>query len=184
MVVLDDEARRLKQKHKDELNEFESNKSREIERLKADFELVEKSFKDRINKLENLKHVHEEVRVWNFNLNFNLFLIYSYLIHFSKEISRLKATLSDEKLAHDQQVHELRVKAQLEDNQRRKELEDRVRILQGSKDDMIMENNKLNAKMVDQQQKQASSALEIETLKRNNDSLRNVSNFDTLNYAD
>ena len=61
MVVLDDEARRLKQKHKDELNEFESNKSREIERLKADFELVEKSFKDRINKLENLKHVHEEV---------------------------------------------------------------------------------------------------------------------------
>ena len=61
MVVLDDEARRLKQKHKDELKEFESNKSREIERLKADFELVEKSFKDRINKLENLKHTHEEV---------------------------------------------------------------------------------------------------------------------------
>jgi len=46
-----------------------------------------------------------------------------------------------------------------------------------------MENNKLNAKMVDQQQKQASSALEIETLKRNNDSLRNVSNFHTLNYT-
>jgi hypothetical protein len=47
--------------------------------------------------------------------------------------------------------------------------------LQASKDDMVMENNKLNAKMVDQQQKQASSSLEIETLKRNNDSLRNVS---------
>ena len=61
MVVLDDEARRLKQKHKDELKELESNKSREMERLKADFELVEKSYKDRINKLENLKHTHEEV---------------------------------------------------------------------------------------------------------------------------
>ena len=57
MVVLDDESRRLKQKHKDELKEFEANKLREIERLKADFELVEKSHKDRLNKLENLKHV-------------------------------------------------------------------------------------------------------------------------------
>lgn len=61
MVVLDDEARRLKQKHKDEIKELEANKSRETERLKADFELVEKSHKDRINKLENLKHSHEEV---------------------------------------------------------------------------------------------------------------------------
>jgi len=80
MVVLDDEARRLKQKHKDELNEFESNKSREIERLKADFELVEKSFKDRINKLENLKHVHEEVSL---TLKLNASCFYNvYLINF------------------------------------------------------------------------------------------------------
>ena len=61
MVVLDDEARRLKQKQKDEIKEFEANKARDIERLKSEFELVEKSLKDRINKLENLKHTHEEV---------------------------------------------------------------------------------------------------------------------------
>lgn len=41
----------------------------------------------------------------------------------------------------------------------------------------MMENNKLNAKVVDLQQKIASQTLEIETLKRNNDSLRNVGYF-------
>ena len=87
----------------------------------------------------------------------------------------MKTVIADEKLSHDQELHELRVKAQLEDNQRRKELEDRVRILQASKDDLVMENNKMNAKTVDQQQKLASQSLEIETLKRNNESVRNVS---------
>ena len=60
----------------------------------------------------------------------------------------MKTVIADEKLAHDQELHELRVKAQLEDNQRRKELEDRVRILQASKDDLVMESNKMNAQWV------------------------------------
>jgi hypothetical protein len=92
----------------------------------------------------------------------------------------LKTVIADEKLAHDQELHELRVKAQLEDNQRRKELEDRVRILQASKDDLVMESNKMNAKIVDHQQKIASQSLEIETLKRNNESVRNVSRVETF----
>jgi len=83
--------------------------------------------------------------------------------------------MANEKLAHEQEMHELKVKAQLEDNLRRKELEDRVRILQTSKDDMVMETNKMNAKLVDQQQKNASQTLEIDALKRNNDLLRTVS---------
>ena len=92
----------------------------------------------------------------------------------------LKTVIADEKLSHDQELHELRVKAQLEDNQRRKELEDRVRILQASKDDLVMESNKMNAKIVDHQQKIASQSLEIETLKRNNESVRNVSRVETF----
>ena len=91
-----------------------------------------------------------------------------------EEIKRLKARHASEKLAFDQQIHELKVKVQLEDDQKRKELEDRSRVLQVSKDDLIMENNKMNAKLVDHQQKVASLSLEIETLKRNNESLRNV----------
>jgi hypothetical protein len=83
--------------------------------------------------------------------------------------------MANEKLAHEQEMHELKVKAQLEDNLRRKELEDRVRVLQTSKDDMIMETNKMNAKLVDQQQKNASQTLEIDALKRNNELLRTVS---------
>jgi hypothetical protein len=93
----------------------------------------------------------------------------------NKQISRLKSDMANEKLAHEQEIHELKVKAQLEDNLRRKELEDRVRILQTSKDDMIIETNKLNAKLVDQQQKNASQTLEIDVLKRNNEALRTVS---------
>lgn len=85
--------------------------------------------------------------------------------------------MSNQKLAHDQDIHELKVKAQLEDNLRRKELEDRARLLQSSKDDLIMDNNKLNAKLTDLQQKLASHTIEIETLKRNNESLRNVNTF-------
>lgn len=92
----------------------------------------------------------------------------------------MKTVIADEKLSHDQELHELRVKAQLEDNQRRKELEDRVRILQASKDDLVMESNKMNAKIVDHQQKIASQSLEIETLKRNNESVRNVSRVETF----
>ena len=92
----------------------------------------------------------------------------------------MKTVIADEKLSHDQELHELRVKAQLEDNQRRKELEDRVRILQASKDDLVMESNKMNAKIVDHQQKIASQSLEIETLKRNNESVRNVSRIKTF----
>jgi hypothetical protein len=61
MVVLDDEARRLKQKQRDELREFETNKQREIERIKEDFEQTENNLRERINKLESIKHSHEDV---------------------------------------------------------------------------------------------------------------------------
>ncbi len=85
--------------------------------------------------------------------------------------------MANDKLMHDQEIHELKLKSQLDDNQRRKEIEDRTRQLQASKDELINENSKMNAKIVDQQQKIASHLLEIETLKRNNDLLRNVNYF-------
>lgn len=78
------------------------------------------------------------------------------------------------KLESDQEVHEMKVKFQLEDNLKRKEIDDRVRLLQNAKEDLVNENNKINAKLTDLQQKTSSQVLEIETLKRNNDSLRKV----------
>lgn len=78
---------------------------------------------------------------------------------------------------YEQQLHEIKTKVQMEESNRRKELEDRVKTIQQSKDDLINENSTMNAKIVDFQQKMASKALEIETLKRNNDSLRTVSFF-------
>ena len=61
MAVLDEESRRLKQKHREELKEFEINKAREIGRLKEEFEISEKDLKDRTNKLELIKHSLEDV---------------------------------------------------------------------------------------------------------------------------
>lgn len=77
---------------------------------------------------------------------------------------------------YDQQLHEIRTKVQMEEAMRHKELEDRVKTIQTSKETLITENSEMNAKLVDFQQKMASKMLEIETLKRNNDSLRGVKN--------
>jgi chromosome segregation ATPase len=62
----------------------------------------------------------------------------------------------------------------MEEKSKRKELEDRIKNIQSSKEDLISENAKMNSKITDLQQKMANQALEIETLKRNNDSVRNV----------
>lgn len=153
MVVIDDECRKLKQKHRDELKEYEANKLKEIDRVKDDHEINERSMKDRLNRLESNKHLLED------------------------EISRLKTAISSDKIMYEQQLHEIKTKVQMEESNRRKELEDRVKTIQQSKDDLINENSTMNAKIVDFQQKMASKVLEIETLKRNNDSLRTVTLF-------
>jgi hypothetical protein len=66
MSVLDEESRRLKQKHRDEIKEFEMNKSKELSRLKDEYDLSEKDLKDRCSKLEMIKHGLEDVRVQSF----------------------------------------------------------------------------------------------------------------------
>ena len=68
MVVLDDESRKLKQKHRDDLKEYEANKLKEIERLKEDEEADKRGLKDRLNKLESNKHLLEDVILFLFDL--------------------------------------------------------------------------------------------------------------------
>jgi hypothetical protein len=65
MVVLDDESRKLKQRHRDELKDYEANKTRDIDRLKQDFETIEINLKERLNKLEANKHLLEDVSLKN-----------------------------------------------------------------------------------------------------------------------
>ena len=80
-VVLDDESRKLKQKHRDELKEYEANKNREIERLKEDFNNIETNLKERLNQNESNRHLLEDV------LNL-LFSDLKLLINFFKSILR------------------------------------------------------------------------------------------------
>ena len=68
MVVLDEESRRLKQKHREEFKDYEINKSREIGKLKDEFDITEKDLKDRINKTELIKHSLEDVIICNKNI--------------------------------------------------------------------------------------------------------------------
>ena len=92
----------------------------------------------------------------------------------------MKSDMAKAKLESDQEIHEMKVKFQLEDNLKRKEIDDRVRLLQNAKEDLVNENNKINAKLTDLQQKTSSQVLEIETLKRNNDSLRKVKKLHSI----
>ncbi len=76
MVILDEESRRLKQKHREELKDYEINKSREIGRLKDEFDITEKDLKDRINKTELIKHSLEDVIIiYLFKKRKDLFLL-------------------------------------------------------------------------------------------------------------
>jgi hypothetical protein len=61
MSVLDEESRRLKQKHRDEIKEFEMNKNKELTRLREEYDLSEKDLKERCVKLEMIKHNLEDV---------------------------------------------------------------------------------------------------------------------------
>lgn len=73
--VLDEEHRRLKQKHRDELKEFEFNKHKEIERIKEEFISIESNLKDRIHKLENIKHSLKDVSIHFFEKLKNYFTL-------------------------------------------------------------------------------------------------------------
>jgi hypothetical protein len=48
---------------------------------------------------------------------------------------------------YEKDLHELKTKYQMEENLRRKELEDRIKNIQSAKDDLIGENSKMNAKI-------------------------------------
>jgi hypothetical protein len=90
----------------------------------------------------------------------------------------LKASISTLKVTHEQEFQEQKSRLQLEEIQKVKDLEDKLRNMQKSKEDVEVRYNHQNVTILDLQQKMYSSTLEIETLKRNIDSLRAV----ILNY--
>ena len=90
----------------------------------------------------------------------------------------MKASISTLKVTHEQEFQEQKSRLQLEEIQKVKDLEDKLRNMQKSKEDVEVRYNHQNVTILDLQQKMYSSTLEIETLKRNIDSLRAV----ILNY--
>ncbi len=93
---------------------------------------------------------------------------------FIKEVNHLKATISTQKVTHEQEFQEQKSRLQLEEMQKIKDIEDKLRNVQKSKEDVESRYNYQNATILDLQQKNYSSTLEVETLKRNIDSLRAV----------
>ena len=86
----------------------------------------------------------------------------------------MKATISTQKVTHEQEILEQKSRLQLEEMQRVQDIEDKLRNIQKSKEDLEIRYNNQNATILDLQQKMYSATLEIETLKRNIDSLRAV----------
>jgi hypothetical protein len=96
------------------------------------------------------------------------------MLNFFQEVSRLKSTIASKQTSFDNELQEYKLKAQQEEAHRRKELDDRNRMLQASNSDYKVESEKLNGKIAEQQQKIATLTLENENFKRNHDIIKIV----------
>lgn len=131
-----------KQQHKDTLREMEDLKQKEVARIKQECEETEKVLKDRIHKFE-LQRIESE-----------------------EEISRLKSKLQADKLQAEEELMTSKQRIRHEEELRQKQLDERIRVLTQSKDELQSHSNHQASIISDLQGKCSSSTLEIETQRR------------------
>ncbi len=137
----DERIRLEKQKTKEAYNEAEEMKHREIERIKKEMDAQEASFKERITKLEERR------------------------IELEEEISRMKTASSAEKVQMDEQVFQTKARLKEEEEHRINQLEEKIRLLKSSKDELQSHSHSQSNHMTEMQTKISSLTLENETLK-------------------
>ncbi|XP_046380358.2 leucine-rich repeat-containing protein 45-like [Haliotis rufescens] len=138
----DERLQQERQRQKDAVRDMEQYKQKEIMRTKQEGDDVEKALRERIQKLEEQRMGLEE------------------------EASRLKtANMADRMTAEEQLTHtKQRIKA--EEEQRQKQLEEKIRVLQTSKDELKSHCNQQASLVSELQCKNSNLTLELETLKR------------------
>ncbi|CAF4682351.1 unnamed protein product, partial [Rotaria sp. Silwood2] len=147
---LDDENQRLKLKHKEDLKDHELTSTRDIQRLKESYETTQQNLKEQITKLENIRTTLE------------------------REINSLKSTISTQKLNHDEILQQEKLRLKNEEEKKQHELEDRLRSLTTTKEELESHYNQQLISSRDLQQKINFQSVEIETLKRQIESVQTV----------
>ncbi|CAF1110582.1 unnamed protein product [Rotaria sordida] len=148
LTAIDDENQRLKLKHKEELKDQELITNRDLQRLKEAHLSTEQTLKEQITKLENIRTSLE------------------------REINSLKSTISTQKLNHDEILQEEKFRIKNEEEKKQQELEDRIRTLTSSKDELESRYNQQLIAYRELQQKLNFQSVEIESFKRQIESIQ------------
>ncbi|CAG5118681.1 unnamed protein product [Candidula unifasciata] len=143
----DERLAQEKLRQKEALRDMEQYKQKEIARIKQESEEMEKILRDRINKLESQRLDMEE------------------------EISRLKAMNVADKLNAEEQIASIKHRLKSEEEQRHVLLEEKIRVLQISRDELQSHCNQQTATITQLQHKNSNLQLEIEALHRQRDEL-------------
>lgn len=131
-----------KQRHKDMLRDVESSKSKEHAHMKQESEETERALRERIQKME------------------------SHRLELEEEISRHKSNNLVDKLNAEEQLQSTKQRIKAEEEQRHRQLEERVRVLQTSKDELQTHCNQQASLVSELQSKNSGLTLEVENLKR------------------
>ncbi|KAK7111802.1 leucine-rich repeat-containing protein 45-like [Littorina saxatilis] len=131
-----------KQRHKDMLHDLESSKNKELMHFKQEAEEMERALRERIQKMESQRMELEE------------------------EISRLKSANLSDRLNAEEHLQSTKQRIKTEEEQRHRQLEERVRVLQISKDELQSHCNQQSSLVSELQSKNSGLTLEVDNLKR------------------
>ncbi|KAL8619252.1 hypothetical protein ACOMHN_050033 [Nucella lapillus] len=131
-----------KQRQKDVQRDLESSKNKELARTKQEAEDMERALRDRIQKME------------------------SHRLELEEEISHLKSNNMMDKLSAEEQLQASKTRIKAEEDQRHRSLEERVRVLQTSKDEMQSHCNQQASLVSELHSKNSGLTLEVENYRR------------------
>lgn len=127
---------------KDALHEAENLRQKEIQRIKHESEETEKALRERIQRLEMTRLQLEE------------------------EMSQLKTSNMTDKLQAEENISIAKQKVKQEEEARMKQLEEKLRVLQISKDELQSHHNQQQTLISEFTSKNSSLTLEVESYKR------------------
>ncbi|CAL1532646.1 unnamed protein product [Lymnaea stagnalis] len=131
-----------KLRQKEAMRDFEQYKQKEMARMKQESEEMERILRDRISKMESAKLDMEE------------------------EISRLKAANISDKLNAEEQLSSVKHRLKSEEEQRHIQLEEKIRVLQTSKDELKSHCSQQTATLSQLQHRNSNLQIEVENLRR------------------
>lgn len=130
-----------KQKTKEAYRDADSSKAKEIERMKREQEDGERMLKDRLQRLESQR------------------------LELEDEISRQKTNIAADRIQLEEQIANAKQRIRNEEEQKRLALEEKIRVLQASRDELHLQSTSQSMKIGDLQSKNSQISIENEAFK-------------------